>query len=132
MADIIALVQALKNRGKIAIAANGRLTVAALFAAALTRDIESVYLSGGLCSFRDIAESENYKQPLANMIPNVLAHADLPQLAGALAPRRVHLASATGADGKPKLLDALRKIYPHSNVELSKEAGWNVERFLQL
>jgi len=61
-----------------------------------------------------------------------VAHADLSQLAGALAPRRVHLAAATGADGKPKPLDALRKMYPHSNVELSKEAGWKVERFLQL
>ncbi len=132
VADIIALVQALKKRGKIAIAANGRLTVAALFAAALTKDIESVYLSGGLCSFRDIVESENYKQPLANLIPNVRAHADLPQLARAISPRRVHLAAATGADGKPKALDALRKMYPHSNVELSKEAGWNIERFLQL
>jgi len=132
VADILALVHALKNRGKIAIAANGRLTVPALFAAALTKDIECVYLSGGLCSFRDIVETENYKQPLANLIPNVLAHADLPQLAWAVAPCRVHLAAATGADGKPKPLDALRKMYPHSNVELSKEAGWNVERFLQL
>jgi hypothetical protein len=132
VADILALVEVLKNRGKIAIAANGRLTVPALFAAALTQEIESLYLSAGLASFRDIVESENYKQPLANLIPNMLASVDLPQLARALAPRRVHLAGATGADGQPKPLDALRGMYPHSNIELSKEAGWNVESFLQL
>jgi hypothetical protein len=49
-----------------------------------------------------------------------------------LAPRGVYLAAATGVGGKPKPLDALRKMYPHSNVEFSKEAGWNAERFLQL
>ena len=132
VADILALVQALKSQGRIALAANGRLTIPALFAAALTKDIESVYLSGGLVSFRAIAESEHYKQPLCNFIPDVLAHVDLPELAAALAPRRIHIAAPTDAAGQPLELDAARKIYPHSNVELSREAGWNLERLLQL
>jgi dienelactone hydrolase len=130
--DILALAQALRSRGRIAIAASGRLTIPALFAAALTKDIESVDLSGGLVSFRAIAESEHYKQALCNFIPDVLAHVDLPELAAAVAPRRVHLAATTDAMGQPLQLDAVRKIYPHSNIELSREAGWNLERLLQL
>ena len=132
VADILALVQALKSQGKVAVAANGRLTAPALFAAALSTDIESTYLSGGLVSFRAIADSEHYKQPLANFLPNVLAHADLPQLAAAIAPRPIHLAAATGASGQPLPLDAVRRIYPHSNVEFSSEGGWNIERLLRL
>jgi len=132
VADILALVGALNSRGRIAIAASGRLTIPALFAAALSTDIGNVYLSGGLVSFRGVVESEHYKQPLAGLIPDVLAHADLPQLAGSIAPRTVHLAGATGADGQRMQLDAVRRIYPHSNVELSREAGWNAERLLRL
>ena len=132
VADILALAQALKTENRIAIAANGRLTVPALFAAALSNDIESIYLSGGLVSFRAIVNSERYRQPLANFLPNVLAHADLPQLAAAIAPRPIHLAAATGAAGEPMQLDAVRRIYPHSNVEFSSEGGWNIERLLRL
>ena len=132
VADILALVEALKSEGRIAIAANGRLTVPTLFAAALSNDIESVYLSGGLVSFRAIVDSERYKQPLANFVPNILVHTDLPQLAAAIAPRPVHLAGATGAAGEPLPLDAVRRIYSHSNIELSSEGGWNIERLLRL
>ena len=132
VADILALVQALKSQGSIAIVASGRLTIPALFAAALTKDIESAYLSGGLVSFRAIAESERYQQPLCNFVPDVLAHVDLPELAAAIAPRRIHLAAPTDAMRQPLQLDAVRKMYPHSNVELSREAGWNLERLLQL
>jgi len=130
--DILALVQALKSQGRIAIAANGRLTIPALFAAALAKDIETVYLTGGLVSFRSITESEHYTQPLCNFIPDVLAHVDLPELAATIAPRRILLGAPTDAAGQPLQLDAVRKVYPHSNVELSREAGWNLERLLQL
>jgi dienelactone hydrolase len=132
VADVLALVQALKSQGKIAIAANGRLTIPTLFAAALSNDVESVYLSGGLVSFRAIVDSERYKQPLANFLPNVLAHTDLPQLAASIAPRPVHLSRPTGAAGEPLQLDAVHRIYPHSNIELSSEGGWNIERLLRL
>ena len=132
VADILALVEALKSRGRVAIAASGRLTVPALMAAAAVQDIESIYLSGGLDSFRSIVESEQYKQPLSIFAPNVLAHADLPQLASAIAPRRIHLAGATDAAGRTLPLDAVRKIYPHSNIEVYPEAGWIVERLLRL
>ncbi|PYT17237.1 MAG: hypothetical protein DMG59_07910 [Acidobacteria bacterium] len=131
VADILALVQALKTWGNTAIAASGRLTIPALLAAALTKDIESLYLSGGLASFRSIVESEHYKQPLAGFLPDLLAHTDLPQLAGAIAPRLAYLAGATDADGQPMQLDRLRKIYPYSNVQLSQSAGWTVEHMLR-
>ncbi len=81
VADILALTEALSEYGPVVLAANGCLTVPALFAAALDRRIESVYLAGGFTSYRSIAETENYKAPLANFLFDVLSYADLPQLA---------------------------------------------------
>ena len=130
--DILALVQGLKSRGSIAIAASGELTIPALMAAFLSAEVESIYLSGGLASFRSIVNQENYKQPLAGLVPGVLAHTDLPQLARAIAPRPVYIAGATDAGGQRLGVDAVRRIYPHSNVEVYPEASWNVERLLRL
>jgi dienelactone hydrolase len=81
VADTLALTEALSEYGPVALAANGRLTVPALFAAALDHRIESVYLAGGFNSYRSIAETENYKAPPANFLFDVLHYADLPQLA---------------------------------------------------
>lgn len=124
VADILALVV---QYGPVSIAANGRLTVPALFAAALDKRIESVYLAGGLISYRSIVETENYKAPLANLLFNVLAHTDLPHLAALMAPRRVTLAGAIDASGKPKASDAVRKIYNSSNIEVRASSDWTAE-----
>ena len=87
--DILALVEALKDGRGVVLAANGKLTVPALFAAALTRDVAHVYLAGGLASLRSVVETEDSHEPLSNLAFNLLAHTDLPQLAAAVAPRRV-------------------------------------------
>src|SRR5439155_7433597 len=62
------------------LAAGGRLTVPALFAAALDSKIARLYLSGGLVSYRSIVETEEYNVPFANFVPGVLLHTDLPEV----------------------------------------------------
>jgi hypothetical protein len=130
--DVLALVEALQPRGKIALVANGRLTVPALFAAALDQRIESVYLSGGLVSLRSVAESETYKCPLANIVPKLLAYADLPELAGAILPRAVHLAATVDAAGRKMESDAVKKAYPYTNVVVSQDPQWTPEILLAI
>jgi len=91
-ADIVAYAQALVReypRTEVILAARDKMTVPALCAAALEPRVAKVYLVNPLSSWRSVAESENLTCPLANVVPNALAVADLPQIARSLAPRQV-------------------------------------------
>lgn len=128
--DILALAQALRNhaaaRGRrLVLAARDTLTPPALLAAAVDRRIDTVYLSGGLVSYRSLVETENYRHPLANIVPRLLEKTDLPQLARAIAPRRVILAGAVGAAGETMSEESVRRLYQEApNVEVRPHAAW--------
>jgi dienelactone hydrolase len=82
--DILAMTQALVSSypsAAVAVAARDRLAVPALCAAAIELRIRKLYVSGRPESWRSIAESETYSAPLANFVPDVLRHTDLPQIA---------------------------------------------------
>lgn len=124
--DILALIQALKtDSGRLALAARGRLSVPALFAFALSKDVASLYLAGGLVSFRSVLETEIYSQPLSNLAWDLYRRTDLPVLAAQSAPRRIHLAGAVDASERPVAADELRRIYSRQNVEISGEPTWD-------
>jgi dienelactone hydrolase len=132
VADVLATLRAVGEqeaaRGRrIVLAARGRLTVPALFAAWLEPAVAVVYLAEGLVSFRAIVESESYNQAFANFVPWLLEHADLPQLAAALAPRRVILAGTVDAMGRPLKAEEVRRHYPGRHIEVRESAGWDVE-----
>ncbi len=81
--DILAVLQALKNEPGIAgqqiiLAARGRLTVPALFAFAASPLADSLYLAGGLISYRNLLETEDYRASLANFGWDLFRHVDLP------------------------------------------------------
>lgn len=128
--DILAIAQALRNhaaaRGRrLVLAARDTLTPPALLAAAMDRRIDTVYLSGGLVSYRSIVETENYRHPLANIVPRLLEKTDLPQLARAIDPRRVILAGAVSAAGETMDESSVRRLYPEApNVEVRPHAAW--------
>ncbi len=130
--DILALVQGLAARGQVAVVANGRLTVPALFAAALDERIHTLYLSGGLVSLRSVVSSEDYKCPLANIAFNLLEHTDLPELVERVAPRKVHLAGCVDGAGRKMEREAVRKIYPYDHVIVSEEQEWTADRLTTL
>jgi hypothetical protein len=114
--DVLALVAALRRHPATAgrpihVAALGKLTVPALFAAALEREIKGVYLAGGLVSFQNLVETEFYSHSFANFVPGLLNHTDLPEVAASLAPRRITLAGPVNAMGKTMEIDAARAIY---------------------
>ena len=102
--DILALAAALRAhpalRGrKLHVAASGRLTIPALFAAALDPGIDSLYLAGPLVSFRSVVDTEEFNVPFASFAPNFLRHTDLPEVAATVAPRRIVLAGTVNAAG---------------------------------
>jgi hypothetical protein len=135
--DILAIVSALREypataKRPIRIAAAGKLTVPALFAAALDQRIDSLYLSGGLTSFRDIVDSESYSQSFANFVPGLLNHTDLPDVAASIAPRRIVLAGTVTARGEAAKVDAVRRLYAGSHIAVEPEAKWTVEKLVSL
>jgi hypothetical protein len=100
--DIVALAQALAQaypQASLVLAARDRMTVPALCAAALEPRIAKTYLARHLVSWRSAAETENYTCPLASLVPNPLASADLPEIAKMIAPRAVTVAGAVDASG---------------------------------
>lgn len=134
--DIVALAvglgkhPALSGR-RVVVAARGKLTVPALFAAALDadvkKDISELYLAGGLISFRSIVDTENYDHSFANFVPNLLRHTDLPDVAASIAPRRVTLAGTVDASGSAMESAAVRGIYSGGHVTVSDKAAWDID-----
>jgi dienelactone hydrolase len=126
--DILAIVAALKR--PVRVAASGKMTVPALFAAALDRNIESLYLAGGLLSFQDIVETEDYKHPFGNFVPNLLNHTDMPKVAEGLAPRRVVIAGPVNARGATLEPEAAAQTYAGANITFEPKADWSAARLI--
>ncbi|HYZ84134.1 MAG TPA: hypothetical protein VE621_07010, partial [Bryobacteraceae bacterium] len=71
--DILAIGLALRKRfpgSRLVVAANGHLSTSALFAGSLDPEIAKVLTAGGLRSYKELLESEEYSEPFANFIPN--------------------------------------------------------------
>jgi len=134
--DILALAAALRMhpalRGlPLRLAASGRLTAPALFAAALDSSIADIYLTGSLVSYRSIVETEAYEAPFANFVPGILLHTDLPEIAASLAPRRIRLAGTVNAAGETMDVAAVRAAYgAHQHIVIHPEARWDREALL--
>jgi dienelactone hydrolase len=133
--DILAITAALRKipamaGSPIRIAASGKLTVPALFAAALDSGIEGLYLSGGLISFQDVVDSERYDHPFTNFVPGLLNHTDLPEVAASIAPRRIVLAGPVSGKGTAMQVEAAQAIYGGGNVTVGPRADWSAARLL--
>ena len=126
MTDILAVLQALRHQDvglPLIVAARGEWTVPMQFAAALDSNFATLYLSGGLLSYRNIVETENYTHPFANFVPGILHSTDLTELPG---PKRVVLAGVVDAAGHALPVDVVRKAYSKaSNVEVAAAARWD-------
>jgi len=126
--DILAIVAALRR--PVRIAAAGKLTVPALFAAALDGNIESLYLAGGLVSFQDIVDTEEYRHPFANFVPECLNHTDIPEIIAGIAPRRVIMAGTVDARGATLGTASVAKVHTAPNIVLELKADWSSSRLL--
>jgi hypothetical protein len=131
--DILAFVRALDSmdatRGRrVVLAALGQLTVPALFAAALEQRIDTVYLAGGLVSFRSVLDTDEYKHPTANFLPNLLRITDLPTVAGMAAPRKIILAGTLDGSGNRMQAAAVQSLYARTaNVQVREDGIWDFD-----
>ena len=116
--DILGLMQAIRNepggaQRRLIVAARGDLTIPALFAFAACSLADSLYLSGGLVSYRDLLETERYQVPLSDFAWNLFRAVDLPLLAAQAGPRRIHLAGTVDAVGSRLDTSATLFRIPH-------------------
>jgi hypothetical protein len=134
--DLLAVIRGLRTRPdlsgrRLVIAARGAATIPAQFAAALDRSVDTLYLSGGLSSFRRVTESESYSHPFGNFVPRLLEHTDLPEIVRSLAQTRVVLAGAVDAGARRLPPPDVREEYQGaSNVEVLPEPLWSPESIL--
>jgi dienelactone hydrolase len=138
VADLLAVVQGLRARRdlsgrRLILAARGDPAVPALFTGALEPAVDALYLAEGLVSFQNLVETEDYDHPFGNFVPNLLLHTDLPELARAMAPRRVTLAGAADGAGRKLAPEAVRQEYgAAANVTLLPDARWDPESILSV
>jgi cephalosporin-C deacetylase-like acetyl esterase len=134
--DVLALIQALAGYPaladrKIRIAAQGKLTVPAIFAAGFSPRVDSLYLEGGLVSYRSLVDTEDYSYSFANFAPGLLRHTDLPEVIASLAPRAVTLAGSVEATGKTASEQTVSAIYKAAtNVRILPDADWSAKRLV--
>ncbi len=133
VSDILAVVRAarahpaLQSRS-ILLAAQGKLTVPAQFASALTPNISRLFVSGGLVSFRSVVATENYGHAFVNFIPGLLEHTDLPDVSAQSQARKVLMAGMLDGAGRRLPAEEVRKMYERTrNIEVLDQAVWNAE-----
>ena len=84
--DVLRVLDWLADNGysDIHLVAKGWGALPATFAAVLSDRVKRVTLKNALTSYADVAQSEEYEWPLSALLPNVLAHFDLPDCYRAL------------------------------------------------
>ncbi len=137
--DIQAALQGLRSRAEwagrpIAIAASGFTTVPALFAAAIDKRVDRLYLSGGLISFDELCREPNYREPFGNFVPQLLLHTDLPAIIQDLVPTPVTIAGAVDGAHRPLTIERIQKDYPESgpasHIRLHANARWDADAII--
>jgi cephalosporin-C deacetylase-like acetyl esterase len=84
-----------------------------MFAAALDTRIAAAVCEGGLLSYRTLTESDRYLHGASVFIPDVLRHFDLPQVAAAVASRRLTVLAPVDAMKSPVDMERARKTYDY-------------------
>jgi cephalosporin-C deacetylase-like acetyl esterase len=72
--------------------------LAGTFAAVMSDQVKQVTLKNSLTSYAEIAESEHYDWPLSTLLPNVLAHFDLPDCFAELSAKNLRRIDSWGVE----------------------------------
>jgi cephalosporin-C deacetylase-like acetyl esterase len=87
--------------GGLYVVGDGPHGVIALYAAALDESVRGVALLQTVTDYRSLAIAERYSQPFGIYAYGLLREFDLPEIASAVAPRRVLLLNPSTATGEP-------------------------------
>jgi cephalosporin-C deacetylase-like acetyl esterase len=114
--DVIRTLDYLQSRPEarsqtVCLVGQGAGALWALYAAALDTRISSVTAHNGLLSYRTLTEVDRYRHSGSIFVPGVLRVFDLPQLAAALAPRRVTLLAPVDAMKEPVPAESASAAY---------------------
>lgn len=96
--DVLRVIDWLKSIGheEIHLAGRGWGAQPAAFAALLHDSVKAVTLKNALTSYLELAQTEDYQWPFAIMLPNVLAHFDLPEVHAALKSKNLQSSAPWG------------------------------------
>jgi hypothetical protein len=78
--DVLRVLDWLKSYGydEVELIGNQWGATIATFAGLLSHSVRLVSVHKPLASYHEIATTEHYEMPLANLVPNILSHFDLP------------------------------------------------------
>ena len=110
------------DRAGVRVIGKGMGALWVLFAAALDSRLTRTVCEGGLLSYRTLASSDRYLHGASSMIPGVLKQFDLPQVAAALADRRLALLDPVDAM-KSRLDPAMASQAYASTAEAFRKAN---------
>jgi dienelactone hydrolase len=98
--DVLRVLQLLEQVGhrEVHLVGCGWGALAATFAALLGPQVTQVTLKRSLRSYAEVAETEEYSWPLSALLPNVLAHFDLPDCYAELADKQLRQVEPVGAE----------------------------------
>jgi cephalosporin-C deacetylase-like acetyl esterase len=112
--------------GPVALFGKGNGGVLALYAAALDPRVQKVAAEGAVLSYMDVVRARIHNA-IGIVIPGVLGLFDLPDLAGAIAPRPLWIVSPVAPSGSPAAIRAAKQQYPGATV-LARPEGWTFEQ----
>jgi cephalosporin-C deacetylase-like acetyl esterase len=99
------------NRSGVRLIGRGEGALWALFAAALDSRILATVCDRGLLSYRSLTQGDRYQYSADIIIPDVLNHFDLPQVAAAVAPRSLALLAPLDPMMNSVAVDVARSAY---------------------
>jgi dienelactone hydrolase len=109
--------------------ASGLLGPIALHVAALDDRVKELTLEGSLISWSAVARTPVTRNQLANVVPGVLAAYDLPDLAAALAPRKLELIGTVDPAGNPVTLETVHAYYASCRAAYHEQKADNALTF---
>jgi hypothetical protein len=116
--------------GECVLAASGAAAPVALHAAALDGRIPEVTLEKGILSWSAVVKARVTANQLASVVPGALEAYDLPDLAAAIAPRKLTIKNPVDPSGKPVAQAELEAAYAKVR-EAYKAAGAEKNLVLQ-
>jgi hypothetical protein len=126
--DLLAMVG--KDRGIVdkELFGVGAAAPVVLHTAILREHVKSVVIEGGLVSWDNVLRTPIHHNQLSNVVPGVLKHYDLPDLAAAIAPRPLTIRNPVDAAGKPLTKEAAEAAY--KGVRAAYKAANASEKFV--
>ena len=99
------------DRGAVRVIGRGRGALWVLYAAALDERITQTVCDGGLLSYRTLTSADRYLHAADIFIPDVLRQFDLPQVASAVANRRLAILAPVDAMKSTVDPETVRQVY---------------------